>query len=125
MIVAKQPNGLYCAFTENETKHNLTEQDYYDLALEELKKRFHEDGYIFGLDYLIRHVSDDAILSEMGFDKPHNELLKFIPKQVVNTTYVGHDCTTYGHCPTCNASVESGYGGTDKKCKNCGQILEW
>lgn len=126
MIVAKQPNGLFCVFTNGSVnKYNLTEEEFYQLALEEIKENFHTEGYVYSIDFLIQRIDDDEILAKMGFNKSHEELLKFIPRRVVGTSYASHDCTTYGHCPTCNAIVENGYYRSDDKCRKCGQILEW
>lgn len=123
--VAMQPNGLYCAFTIDGPKYNLTEEDYYDLALQEIKDNFKGKDYVEGINSIISKVSDDTILVEMGFDKPHTELVKYLPRKVIFQSYNQRDCETVGKCPACKSIVTNGIAGKDIECPNCHQILEW
>lgn len=132
----KQPNEKYCIVGNGgEIKHyNLTEQDIIDMYIEAAKGRIKTaehygnliektvKTYTFGND--ISPISDDVLI-EMGFDKPYNELVKFVPRKPINTSYAGRDFTTYGKCPNCGGSVQDGMCGSDKKCRKCGQILKW
>lgn len=131
----KQPNEKYCIvkFSGDVTHYNLTEQDIINMYIEDAKTCIEtsehygkiiantvKDGY----NEKLNRISDD-ILKEMGFDKTYDELLKYVPRKVTNTSYYGRDCTTYGKCPNCGGGVHDGIGGTDKKCGKCGQILKW
>ena len=64
------------------------------------------------------------MLKEMGFDKPYNELVKFVPRRPQDTMYASCDFTTYGKCPNCGEKVQNGMRHRDEKCK-CGQLLDW
>lgn len=126
MIIAKQPNGKYCIWDSDGKIHiNQTEEDYYNFALDEAKKSLNNPNYIYGIDHIIKGVSDDTLLKQMGFDKPHSELMKYIPKLVTSQSYNPRDCETVGKCPNCGSFVSNGYGGTDLECKSCGQHLKW
>ena len=123
--IAKQPNEKYCIWAEGQMYINQTENDYYNFVLEETRRAFATPGFIDGVNLIIKNVSDDKLLKEMGFKKTHSELMKYIPKLVVNQSYYGRDCTTYGSCPTCKAGVKNGIGGKDDVCEKCGQHLTW
>ena len=125
MRIAKQPNGKY--FIEHNGKRyiNQTEDDYYNFALEDARYRLNTPGYTEGLDFLIQRITSDEEAKEMGFDKPLNELIKWVPKPVISRSYAPRDCTEYGKCPKCKAIVQSGIGGTDDACPKCGQRLKW
>lgn len=126
MRIAKQPNDKYCIWDRNGKLHiNQTEADYYDFILEEAKQRFSNPDYFEGIDAIINNVSDNNLLKQMGFDKPHSELMKYIPKLVTGQSYIPRDCETVGKCPNCGSTVYNGYGGTDLECKSCGQHLKW
>lgn len=131
----KQPNEKYCVidYAGDVRHYNLTEQDIINMYIEDAKAYVgtaeHYSNIIkktvsYGYEETLNKISDD-VLNEMGFDKTYDELLKFVPRKVVNTSYYGRDCTTYGKCPNCGSSVQDGMGGTDKQCRNCGQILKW
>lgn len=126
MIIAEQPNGKYCIWDKDGKIHiNQTEDDYYNFALDEAKKRFSDPGYMNGIDKIIRQVSDNKLLKQMGFVQPHSELTKYIPELVINQSYNPRDCETVGKCPRCGNFVYNGIGGTDVACKACGQHLMW
>lgn len=125
MRIAKQPNGKYMIMCGEKVYINQTEDDYYDFVLDEARQLFAKPGYIDGVSFIIKNINDDKLLKDMGFEKPHSELRKYIPKKVVHVTYNSRDCETVGRCPLCNEFVYSGYGSTDKVCEHCGQVLEW
>ena len=123
--IAKQPNGKYCIWYDGQIHINQSENDYYNFALDEAKIKLSTPGFIDGVNTIIENVKDNNQLKEMGFEKPHSELIKFIPKRVTSTSYNPRDCETVGRCPNCNEFVYDGYGGTDEVCKKCGQHLKW
>lgn len=134
-MLIKQPNGKYCEITyRDELKFfNYTKQDvinmYIQKAKEDMKNAEHfgriiENAESKSLFHTTRLISDEE-LKLMGFDKPYSELVKFVPCEPISTSYSGHDCTTYGKCPNCGATVQDGMGGTDEKCSKCGQLLKW
>ena len=122
-----QPNGKICVVELGRLVHNLTEQEYIEYekkkaaekALEKLKT-----PNTIGDVLKYRPISDEQ-LKEMGYDKTYEEMMKHIPKRVEQCSYSGRDCTTYGKCPTCGASVQDGIGLTNEQCPKCGQILDW
>ena len=67
----------------------------------------------------------DEHLESMGFDKSYNELVKFVPRRPTDARYISCDFATYGKCPNCGERVRDGMGGTDEKCRHCGQLLKW
>lgn len=131
----KQPNGKYCsADYQGRVKFfNYTEQDvinmYIEKAKEDMKNAEHYGKLIEGIENgdncrVQRNIRDNDLKS-MGFDKPYNELVKFVPRRPINQTYVSCDFATYGKCPNCGESVRDGMGGKDEKCRSCGQLLKW
>ena len=135
MKLIKQPNGKYCSLDSYGRAYyvNYTEQDVINLYTDKAKrdmenaKHFGEvincitSGKMLKAERLIT----DETLKSMGFDKPYEELVKFIPLRPTNQIYASCDFTTYAKCPTCNGDVRDGMGGTDKKCRSCGQLLKW
>ena len=128
-MVIKQPNGNYCYFGYNgKVIKNLSEVDYLLLKAKEAKniaKEELENCSSSPAELIKYHKVSDEDLKAMGYEKTYNEMLKYIPKRVTNSSYYGRDCTTYGRCPTCDAPVQNGMGGTDKVCRQCNQVLEW
>ena len=130
----KQPNGKYCSIDWTGTLifENYTEQEIIDAyikqAKEDINNAKHFTEIIVDAEYADsrgeRSISD-AQLKAMGFDKPYNELVKFIPREPLNQTYASCDFATYGKCPNCGGSVQDGMVHTDKKCRSCGQLLKW
>lgn len=131
----KQPNGKYCTvgYGGEVKKYNLTEQDIINLYIEDAKAHIgtakHYGNIISetvscGYSDRINPISDD-VLKSMGFDRPYNELIKFVPIRPIGTSYVGCNFTTYGKCPNCGGSVEDGIGFREEKCGSCGQLLKW
>jgi hypothetical protein len=131
----KQPNGKYCSVDYHGELDffDYTEEDIIDIYIEKAKEAIKNAKHYGKIIERIeqgercrtpRTVGDEH-LEFMGFDKPYNELVKFIPRRPECTSYAGCDFTTYGKCPNCGESVQNGIGFTDEKCKNCGQLLEW
>ena len=126
----KQPNGKYCTIGYQGKMDfvNYTEQDIIDLYIEEAKKDM-ENANHYGaiIEKSIRSgrsISNEC-LRTMGFDKPYNELVKYIPRKPVNLDYNPCDFTTYGNCPNCSSRVKDCMGHKDKSCKKCNQLLDW
>lgn len=130
----KQPNGKYCVidYAGDVRHYNLTEQDIINMYIEDAKacvgaaKHYGElinKTVFIGYKESLNRISD-KVLKEMGFDKTYDELIKFVPRKPLNTSYAPCDFTTYGKCPNCGESVQDGMGHTDEKCK-CGQLLKW
>ena len=135
MNLIKQPNGKYCIADYNGKveRYNLTEQNVIDMHIEEAKVHMENAEHFSnlikrtvgsGYEEKLNKISNN-ILEKMGFDKTYDELLIFVPRKPKNTSYYGRDCTTYGNCPNCGVVVSSGMGGTDEKCRKCGQMLNW
>ena len=131
----KQPNGKYCSadYRGQAEFFNYTEQDiinmYIEKAKEDIKNAEHYGKLIERIENgdncrLQRNISEKD-LKLMGFDKPYNELVKFVPRRPIDKTYASCDFATYGKCPNCGSNVQDGMGGKDDKCKNCGQLLKW
>lgn len=135
MVLIKQPNGKYCSLDHYGREYfvNYTEQDVINLYIENAKRDI-EKAEHFGkvIEYMTsgkmlkaERIINDKVLESMGFDKPYKELAKFIHLRPTNQNYASCDFTTYGKCPTCGGSVRDGMGGTDEKCRSCGQLLKW
>ena len=122
----KQPNEKYCIinYCGDVFRYDLTEQDIIDMYIEDAKACI---GAAEHYGELITQLNDvnDSMLKEMGFDKPYNELVKFVPRKPTNQHYASCDFATYGNCPNCGKGVQDGMGGTDNKCRSCGQLLKW
>ena len=127
----KQPNEKYCIvdYAGEIRRYNLTEQDIIDMYIEDAK------AYIGAAEHYGNIVAEtvrfgckpvsNKTLKEMGFDKPYDELVKFVPRKPTNQQYASCDFATYGKCPSCGRSVRDGIGGRDDKCRDCGQLLKW
>lgn len=126
----KQPNGLYCYVLSGYLpKFNLTEQDVIDefvCVAESRAKEAIANAESYG--HIIAELSpqyaeaNDKCLSQMGFTEPYSELVKYVPRRVINQEY--HDFTTFGNCPSCGKGVQNCMGHGPKKC-DCGQMLKW
>lgn len=135
ITLIKQPNGKYCSadYRGEVEFFNYTEQDIIDMYIEKAKEDIRKAEH-FGV--LIEKIENgdrcrvqrnifDKELKSMGFDKPYNELVKFVPRRPINQTYVSCDFATYGKCPNCGGSVQDGMGSKDEKCRSCEQLLKW
>ena len=122
-----QANGKICCVEYSTLICNLTEQEYIEYekkkAEEKALEKLKNPGTI-GNILQYRPISDKQ-LKDMGYEKTYEEMMKYVPKRVESCSYSGRDCTTYGKCPTCGASVQDGIGHTDEKCSKCGQMLKW
>ena len=134
MDLIKQPNGKYCCldWMGAVVFDNYTEQDVINMYIENAKKDIGKAKH-YG-EIIVRNeygdskgmkMISDAQLESMGFDKPYKELVKFVPRKPINTQYASCDFATYGKCPNCGCGVRDGMGGTDEKCRVCGQLLRW
>jgi hypothetical protein len=131
----KQPNGKYCSVDYQGRINflNYTEQDVIDMyikkATEDMQNAQHYGKIIESIEYgdtcRITRSIHDTHLESMGFDKPYNELVKFVPREPTNQNYIPCDFATYGKCPNCGAKVQNGISGKDNKCIKCNQILKW
>ena len=131
----RQPNGKYCSadYRGQVEFFNYTEQDiinmYIEKAKEDIKNAEHYGKLIERIENgdvcRVRRNIADKDFKLMGFDKPYNELVKFVPRRPINTQYVSCDFATYGKCPSCGGSVRVGMGGKDEKCSSCDQLLKW
>ena len=135
MYLIKQPNGKYCSLNPRGGAYftNFTEQDVIDLYIEKANRDMENAAHFgeivssitFGKLLKSENTIDDEVLKYMGFDKPYNELVKFVALRPINQSYASCDFATYGRCPTCGELVQDGIGHTDKKCRHCGQLLKW
>lgn len=127
-MVVRQPNELLCICNWNGVieKYNLTEEQYIEYSAQKAREWISNKDNINHFSEMIKgeKVTDEQ-LKEMGFDKSLKELLIYISKKPINTSYCERDCCTYGKCPNCGNVVQNGMGGTDDKCSKCGQILKW
>lgn len=134
-FLIKQPNGKYCSadYQGRVDFYNYTEEDiiniYIEKAKDDMKNAEHYGKLIErvenGDSCRVERTISDEHLELMGFDKPYNELVKFVPRQPLNQRYASHDFTTYAKCPNCGGRVQNGMGYKDDKCKNCDQLLKW
>lgn len=128
-MLIKQPNGKYCYTNGNEIKENLTEEEYkcmrFDQFMNQLNEELKEENLSNISDLIKYHTLSDKQLHSMGYEKTYDEMIKYIPKEVIKKTYYGRDCTIYGHCPTCDENVENGMFKIDKECPKCKQVLIW
>lgn len=122
----KQPNDKYC-IVDNAGRikcYNLTEDDVINMYIIDAKEAVSTAGHYGELIKETYHIKDDN-LKDMGFDKTYRELLKFVPRRPLYQKYISCDFATYADCPNCGNLVTDGIGGTDKKCRHCGQVLKW
>lgn len=134
-MLIKQPNGKYCSVDyQGRVKFfNYTEQDIIDIYIEKAKEDINNaehygkivENIECGDSCRIKRTIFDEHLELMGFDKPYNELVKFVPRIPINKRYASVDFATYGLCPHCGATVKDGMGGKDETCGSCGQVLKW
>lgn len=138
MEIFKQPNGKYATLSDHlyykgakniTLKTNLTEDEVIEAFMIEARDRakniMKTDKLQISAKSMIEAHFTDKQYKQMGFSGGYDELKKFVPAHVENQSYCGHDCTTYGKCPTCGETVQNGMGGTDKVCPICQQILTW
>lgn len=134
MELIKQPNGRYCSLDWMGVIvfDNYVEQDVINMYIEQARKDI-DNAKHFG-EIIVRNecgdskgmkMISDAQLKAMGFDKPYNELVKFVPRKPTHQEYASCDFATYGDCPNCGKTVVDGMGHKDEKCKYCGQLLKW
>ena len=127
--LVKQPNEKYCIinYAGEVSCYNLTEQDIINRYISDAKACIGAAEHYGNL--IAKTIGSDGIpdniLKEIGFDKSYDELVKFVPRRPIHTSYSGHDFTTYGKCPNCGARVENCMGYADEKCRSCGQLLKW
>lgn len=121
----KQPNGKYCVvdYAGDVRHYNLTEQDIINMYIEDAKACIGAAKHYVEIIAKTDEISDD-MLKEMGFDRPYNELVKYVPRKPVKQNYAPCDFATYGKCPNCGRTVQDGIGYRDEKCE-CGQLLKW
>ena len=122
----KQPNEKYCVidYAGDVRHYNLTEQDIINMYVQDAKDCIGAAKHYGNIVKESNKIADD-VLKEMGFDKPYNELLKFVPRKPTHQEYAACDFATYGGCPNCGKTVTDGIGGRDEKCRYCGQVLKW
>ena len=127
-MLVRQPNGKLCLcdWTGEVEQMNLTEDDYIEFCANKAREFVSNKDNIknFGELIKMKNVSDSQ-LKEMGSDKKFSELIKFIPCAPVKQQYIPVNFETQTLCPSCAAIVVNGMGGTDNKCKNCGQMIKW
>lgn len=131
----KQPNGKYCSidYQGRTSFYNYTEQDIIDMyikqAKEDMENAEHYGKIIENIEYgdrcRVKRTISNEHLESMGFDRPYEELVKFIPRKPSNQSYAPCDFTTYAKCPNCGENVQNGIGHKDEECENCHQILAW
>mgnify|MGYP003309753404 CR=1 FL=1 len=126
----KQPNGKYCTIGYQGKMDfvNYTEQDIINLYIEEAKRDMENAknyGVIIERSIRSERSISNEYLKKMGFDKPYDELVKYIPRKPKNMNYVPRDCETTAKCPNCNKEVKHNMGYIDRTCKSCGQLLDW
>lgn len=133
-MIIKQPNGKYCEMNhEGECLgFNYTKEDVIDRYIDNAQKQARKDiknaehfvEIIKANECKLKPLINNKILKQMGFTKPYEELVKFVPRKPLNISYSSCDFTTYGLCPSCHKTVYDSIGGIIEKC-NCGQLLKW
>lgn len=127
-MLIRQPNGKLCMCDWNGEieKINLTEEDYITYCANKAREFVSNQDNIKNFGELIKakNVSDEQ-LKEMGSDKTFAELIKFVPCVPIRPQYIPVNFETQAICPSCGGIVVDGMGGTDKKCKTCGQLIKW
>lgn len=131
----KQPNGKYCSVNwRGELElFNRTEQEIIDMYIEKAKDIIKNAEQSEEIIKEIAHSESrgnqraisDVQLEIMGFNKPYNEMAKYIPRKPINKNYASCDFATYAQCPNCSGRVQDGMGHTDETCPYCNQILKW
>jgi hypothetical protein len=127
-MLIRQPNGKLCMCNWNGEieKMNLTEEDYITYCTNKAREFVYNQDNIKNLGELIKAKSvSDEQLKEMGSDKTFAELIKFVPCAPIRPKYIPVNFETQAICPSCGGIVVDGMGGTDKKCKKCGQLIKW
>ena len=133
--ICKQPNNKYFLLGWDKiTRVNMTEQDVIDHYIENAILQAKEDmkNCNKGLDYIIKYdnayeknIVTNEILKQMGLNVSKEELTKMVAIRPKTNRYNPIDFVTMGKCPSCNSDVYNGIGGKEKKCSNCGQLLDW
>lgn len=127
-MLIRQPNGNICICDWNGEieQMNLSEDEYVEYCADKAREFVKNPDNIknFGELIKLKNVSDEQ-LKEMGSDKTFAELIKFVPCKPIRPQYISVNFETQGLCPSCGAFVVNGMGGTDEKCKKCGQVIMW
>lgn len=135
MEIIKQTNGKYLVwnYADDSIKINLSNEDITNIYIQRAKEQAEKDMQeAKGLDCVLKHeikygtpkISEKDI-QEMGINISKTELIKKVPLKPKNEQYIGCDFTTWAKCPNCNAKVYDSIGGTQTKCSECGQMLDW
>lgn len=115
-----------CNWNGEIEKMNMTEEEYIEYCASKARAFISNKDNIknFGELIKMKTVSDEQ-LKEMGSDKTFSEFIKFVPCAPVHSQYIPINFETQAYCPSCGEIVVDGMGGTDNKCKKCGQIIKW
>jgi hypothetical protein len=133
-MIIKQTNGKYLIYDFGRgVKINYSQEDIIDTYIERAKEQAKKDmEEANGLDYILKSEieCDNTIiaekdLQEMGINISKDELIKKVPLKPKDKQYIGCDFTTWAKCPNCNAKVYDSISGTQTKCSECGQMLDW
>ena len=133
-MIIKQTNGKYLIYDFGRgVKINYSQDDIIDIYIERAKEQAKKDmEEAKGLDYILKSeiewdntIITEKDLQEMGINIPKSELIKKVPLKPQNKQYISCDFTTWAKCPNCNAKVYDSIGGTQTKCSECGQMLDW
>lgn len=73
------------------------------------------------VNYIIEHYSVQELENALEFINRKKET----PQRPLNQKYISVNFETIGECPTCHALVSDVMGGSDERCKLCGQKLDW
>lgn len=124
-MLYKQPNGKFCHcdWDGRNKNTNLTEQDVIDMYINKAHVAMNLASSFMVL--VERGAITDSELKEMGSEKTLAELTKYVPLRPESQSYDSHGFTTHGKCPSCGHHVQDGWGYTDEKCSECGQMLKW